>query len=575
MIKFIVLALIFIPNLVFAQETLNLDFEYALPNTSVPLKWRILSSGYQTELDSKEKYSSFRSLRMKSQDSTVNQPGGFANSLPVHLFKDKHIVFKGKIKTHALKNGYAGLWWRVDGVKEALKVDDMADRGVRGTQDWTDASIKMQIPAEATYINFGAVVSGQGTAWFDKFEIWIDGEKLIDLPPRLTPPTDAELVWLKKYVYPLKTVEPNTVVNQDLTILKKLIGEAKVVALGEVSHGSREIFKMKHRLVKYLAENQNFDVFSIEASMPEAYRINEYTTKEKGNPSNLIKDMHFWAWSTQEVLDLVEWMKTENQAKAKMQFTGFDMQNFYGPMQELDLAFQDQPDVFKNISRLKKEFETVTDQTNTALIHDVLPEKIVKIESIINYFKKSVASAALSKSKEEWLLQNIRLLEQFLDKSYIFRDKYMAENLLWIKAQQPNSKIAAWAHNAHIKKSEYSMGKYLADSLGKDYLTIGFAFHEGNYTAVGDHGLTSYQAQVSPIGTYEYFFQALNEPIFILDLRTAKRDKSAEGQWLRQKLAFRTVGSTKMAYEFTETNITDDFDLLIFIKETSSSVLLK
>jgi len=132
----------------------------------------------------------------------------------------------------------------------------------------------------------------------------------------------------------------------------------------------------------------------------------------------------------------------------------------------------------------------------------------------------------------------------------------------------------AWAHNGHIKETGYSMGRYLSDSLKNDYLTIGFTFHKGNYTAVGDEGLTNYQAQESYPGTYEYFFNAIHEPIFIMDLREIKKQNSVYSKWLLYQLFFRTVGAMKMDNEFYETDLTSDFDLIIFIDESTNSRLL-
>src|SRR5204863_6439007 len=70
-----------------------------------------------------------------------------------------------------------------------------------------------------------------------------------------------------------------------------------------------------------------FTIFSIEANMPEAYRLNDYVLNGKGDPAALIKGMYFWTWSTEEVLDMVQWMREFNQSgKGRVEFTGFDMQ---------------------------------------------------------------------------------------------------------------------------------------------------------------------------------------------------------------------------------------------------------
>ena len=70
-----------------------------------------------------------------------------------------------------------------------------------------------------------------------------------------------------------------------------------------------------------------FTVFAIEASMPEAFRLNDYVLHGKGDPKELIRGMYFWTWNTQEVLDMILWMRDFNESgKGRIEFLGFDMQ---------------------------------------------------------------------------------------------------------------------------------------------------------------------------------------------------------------------------------------------------------
>lgn len=113
----------------------------------------------------------------------------------------------------------------------------------------------------------------------------------------------------------------------DMQPLKAMIGNARIVSLGEATHGSREFFQLKHRMLEFLATEMGFTIFSIEANMPEAYRLNDFVLNGNGDPAKLIKGMYFWTWNTQEVLDMVLWMREFNKAgKGRVQFTGFDMQ---------------------------------------------------------------------------------------------------------------------------------------------------------------------------------------------------------------------------------------------------------
>lgn len=145
--------------------------------------------------------------------------------------------------------------------------------------------------------------------------------------------TPEGAAWVKSHAVALKSCVAGSGF-EDLGALREIVGDARIVALGEPTHGTREAFQMKHRLLEYLATEMGFRVFSIEANMPESYALNGYVVEGKGDPAKLIAGMYFWTWRTEEVLAMVEWMKTFNEAgRARegegfvpLRFTGFDMQ---------------------------------------------------------------------------------------------------------------------------------------------------------------------------------------------------------------------------------------------------------
>ena len=110
-------------------------------------------------------------------------------------------------------------------------------------------------------------------------------------------PTPAQLAWLKANAIEIKSVDAGTGFV-DLQKLKAAVGDARIVSLGEATHGTREIFQMKHRLIEFLASELGFTIFSIEANMPEAYRLNDYVLHGTGDAKALLQGMFFWSWNT-------------------------------------------------------------------------------------------------------------------------------------------------------------------------------------------------------------------------------------------------------------------------------------
>lgn len=130
-------------------------------------------------------------------------------------------------------------------------------------------------------------------------------------------------------LFPLASVEPGAD-PADLAPLRELVGDARIVALGECTHGTREVFALKERLVEHLVTELGFDAFGIEASMPDTLPLGAYVGggDGDGDPAALVKGMGFWTWSTPEVRDLAERLRAVNQdhPDAPVHWVGFDMQ---------------------------------------------------------------------------------------------------------------------------------------------------------------------------------------------------------------------------------------------------------
>jgi erythromycin esterase-like protein len=147
--------------------------------------------------------------------------------------------------------------------------------------------------------------------------------------------SQAFVDWAKRHAIPLKTVEAGHGF-EDMEPLRGVVDSARIVALGEATHGTREFFQMKHRMVEFLATQMGFTIFSIEANLPEASRLNDFVVKGNGDPKQLLKGMYFWTWNTEEVLNMILWMREFNRSgKGHIEFAEFDMQS---PSASIDLV---------------------------------------------------------------------------------------------------------------------------------------------------------------------------------------------------------------------------------------------
>ena len=162
--------------------------------------------------------------------------------------------------------------------------------------------------------------------------IWINDvlSSHAELAPPLSPQQRQELLAeLRARAVAFDTVAATDAVG-DLASLDRIVGDARIVALGESSHGTAEQFRMKHRIVRYLVERKNFTVFAIEGGWPEAQAADRFIKSGEGDARAALAAMHVWTWRTEEVRDMLDWMRVHNLARgdrAPISFAGFDCQS--------------------------------------------------------------------------------------------------------------------------------------------------------------------------------------------------------------------------------------------------------
>src|SRR5436190_5649942 len=137
---------------------------------------------------------------------------------------------------------------------------------------------------------------------------------------------NAVITSLKAQAIPLTTLDPQALLD-DLAPLEQIVGNATIVGLGEASHGAHEFFVMKHRLVRFLVEKLGFTMLALESDWLSAEPINDYVLTGRGELSSLLQNNGHDIWYTQEILDLIEWIRAYNtniEPARQVHFAGFD-----------------------------------------------------------------------------------------------------------------------------------------------------------------------------------------------------------------------------------------------------------
>ena len=140
---------------------------------------------------------------------------------------------------------------------------------------------------------------------------------------------------LKNSVNPLRGAE------KDYDSLMDLIGEARIVLLGEASHGTHEFYRERATITRRLIQEKGFTAVAVEADWPDAYRVNRYVlgrSREANGLESLADFKRFptWMWRNRDVLDFVTWLRAHNESQSgdasAAGFYGLDLYSLHASM---------------------------------------------------------------------------------------------------------------------------------------------------------------------------------------------------------------------------------------------------
>ncbi|HYO46562.1 MAG TPA: erythromycin esterase family protein, partial [Gemmatimonadota bacterium] len=403
---------------------------------------------------------------------------------------------------------------------------------------------------------------------------------------------EAVKQWLADHAIPLRTVEAGHGF-EDMQPLKEIVGNARVVALGEATHGSREFFQLKHRMLEFLVSEMGFTVFAIEATMPEAFDINEYVLTGDGDPAKALAGLYFWTWNTEEVLDLIEWMREYNadpRHSRKVKFYGFDVQSapravrvtldylrLVDPVEaraaERQLAVLANPYTEEKFVTLSQEERESAASTVRAVLRRFDDRRV-------EYVSRTDSTAwALARQHARIAAQNIEIKFRFeTPNGFLARDSVMAENVRWILDHEgPEAKVVIWAHNGHVSTGPGWMGAHLREALGTDMVVFGFAFNQGSFQAIEMPmplmgGLRSFTLSPAPDGSLDGMLAAAGLRLAAIDLRKLPSDGPV-AEWWSVPHQTRSIGSG-YSREFgfwASQNVNQLYDALLFVESTTSA----
>lgn len=406
---------------------------------------------------------------------------------------------------------------------------------------------------------------------------------------------------------------PVTGLSSDYNMLMDLIGDSRLVLLGEASHGTHEFYSERARITKRLIEEKEFKIVAVEADWPDAYRVNRYVRgiSEDNTATDALSGFErfpSWMWRNKDVLDFIIWLKKHNDEKVfnsqKTGFYGLDLYSLFRSIEAvIDYLDKVDPEAAKRAHYRYSCFEHFGEDPqaygyatrfnlNKSCEDEVVIQLVELRRKALEYawrdgriqeddFFCAEQNAQVVLNSERYY----RAMFEGRNVSWNLRDTHMAETLDSIlkyfdeKTGQP-AKIVVWAHNSHIgdasateigETGELNLGQLVCQKYGKEAFLVGFTTFTGTVTAASNWNFPEERKRIKPAfsDSYEALFNKTGIHNFWIPLKTNTDLYEA----LQQPRLERAIGviyhpDTERISHYFYSRLSEQFDAVIHLDQT-------
>ena len=316
----------------------------------------------------------------------------------------------------------------------------------------------------------------------------------------------------------LQSAEPFDAIDAaDLEPLLDRIGDARVVCLGEASHGTAEFYEMRAAITRALVERKRFTIVALEADWPEAQRIDRYVrgTSVEPHPEQAFDRFPTWMWANRQVMAFVDWLAEHNRrvpdGRRKVGVYGLHLYSLHrsigAVLRYLDdvdpgsaavarhrygclAPWQADPGAYGS-AVLSGRYRSCEQAVSDMLI-DLFRERTRYSSTDPERFLDAEANARLIANAERYY----RVMYYGSVESWNLRDTHMFDTLdAVMKYRGPDSKAVVWAHNSHLgdaawtemgSRGEHNVGRLCRSRFGEDAYLVGFGTDHGTVAAAND-----------------------------------------------------------------------------------------
>lgn len=394
----------------------------------------------------------------------------------------------------------------------------------------------------------------------------------------------------------------------DLDHLLDLVAPARIVLLGEASHGSHEFYDLRATLTRKLIADRGFTAVAIEGDWPDAMRVDRYV-RHAGDDASASEALAgferfpAWMWRNADVASFVEWLHGHNghlPAAERAGFYGIDLYSLFASMAAV-VAFLDQVDpraaarareryaCFDHVGHDPRQYGL---QTHFGLASDCEDEVVAEL---VELQRRWAARSRYGPEGDAWFLamENahvVRDAEAYYrtmfggrNAAWNLRDTHMADTLDVLvdhlgTARHP-AKLVVWAHNSHVgdaratemgKDGQISLGQLVRQRRPEHVALVGFTTDHGTVQCARDWDEPGRRERVraSLPGSWEELFRETGIERFAVSAAALRDVVGEHTERLHRAIGVVYRPETERRSHYYHSRLAEQYDLIIHLDES-------
>jgi erythromycin esterase-like protein len=392
--------------------------------------------------------------------------------------------------------------------------------------------------------------------------------------------------------------------------LVESIGDARLVLIGEASHGTHEFYRIRAELTKALISRKGFNVVAVEADWPDAYRVNRWVrhaSDDRDAEAALTDFTRFprWMWRNRDVVEFLTWLHAHNESKTAVSRTGFYGLDLYSLHTSIEAVLT----YLRNVDPAAAEraryrygcFEDFGEDTqaygyaasaglSASCEDDVIAQLLELKRRAAEYANRDGRIAADEYFFAEQNARLVRNAEEYYRAmfggrvlSWNLRDTHMMETLeallRHVQQMSGDARAVIWAHNSHLgdaratymgESGQLNLGQLVRQAYGDQVRSIGFTTHKGTVTAASNWDEPAQRKRVRPSlpESYERLFHDVGLPRFLLLLDNPDVQPLLATPRLERAIGVIYRPDTERISHYFRARLPEQFDAVFHIDET-------